>query len=73
MAVIALQRHVGRMAKNPAELKVAFSWLSLGPAVSNFVGPVLAGLLTLLNERINFLFRQRHCGRLLRPFLWIFL
>lgn len=45
MAVIALQRHVGRMAKNPAELKVAFSWLSLGPAVSNFVGPVLAGLL----------------------------
>ncbi|MDP4922013.1 MAG: MFS transporter [Limnohabitans sp.] len=45
MAVIALQRHVGRMAQNPAELKVAFSWLSLGPAVSNFMGPVLAGLL----------------------------
>ena len=45
MAVIALQRHVGRMAKDPAELKVAFSWLSLGPAVSNFVGPVMAGLL----------------------------
>jgi MFS family permease len=45
MAVIALQRHVGRMAKDSAELKVAFSWLSLGPAVSNFVGPVLAGLL----------------------------
>jgi MFS family permease len=45
MVVIALQRHVGRMAKNPEALKVAFSWLSLGPAVSNFVGPVLAGLL----------------------------
>jgi len=45
MAVIALQRHVGRMAKDPAALKVAFSWLSLGPAVSNFVGPVLAGVL----------------------------
>jgi MFS family permease len=45
MAVIALQRHVGRMAKDAAALKVAFSWLSLGPAVSNFVGPVLAGLL----------------------------
>jgi MFS family permease len=44
MAVIALQRHVGRMAKDSAELKVAFSWLSLGPAVSNFVGPVLAGM-----------------------------
>jgi MFS family permease len=45
MVLIALQRHVGRMASDPAELKVAFSWLSLGPAVSNFVGPVAAGLL----------------------------
>ena len=45
MAVIALQRHVGRMAQNPAELKAAFSWLSIGPAISNFLGPVLAGLL----------------------------
>jgi MFS family permease len=45
MAVIALQRHVGRMAQNPAELRVAFSWLSIGPAISNFLGPVVAGLL----------------------------
>ena len=45
MAVIALQRHVGRMAQNPAELRVAFSWLSIGPAISNFLGPVLAGVL----------------------------
>lgn len=45
MAVIALQRHVGRLAKDPADLKVAFSWLSIGPAISNFLGPVLAGLL----------------------------
>jgi MFS family permease len=45
MAVIALQRHVGRMAQNAAELRVAFSWLSIGPAISNFLGPVLAGLL----------------------------
>jgi MFS family permease len=45
MAVIALQRHVGRLAKGPAELKSAFSWLSIGPAVSNFLGPVLAGLM----------------------------
>lgn len=45
MAVIALQRHVGRIAQNPAELRVAFSWLSIGPAISNFLGPVLAGLL----------------------------
>jgi MFS family permease len=45
MAVIALQRHVGRLASGPAELKSAFSWLSIGPAVSNFLGPVLAGLM----------------------------
>ncbi len=45
MSVIALQRHVGRMAQNPAELRVAFSWLSIGPAISNFLGPVMAGLL----------------------------
>jgi MFS family permease len=45
MAVIALQRHVGRMANSPVELKAAFSWLSIGPAISNFLGPVLAGVL----------------------------
>ncbi len=45
MAVIALQRHVGRLATGPAELKLAFSWLSIGPAISNFLGPVLAGLM----------------------------
>ena len=45
LTVIALQRHVGRLARDPAELKSAFSWLSIGPAVSNFLGPVLAGLL----------------------------
>ncbi|MDD0815379.1 MFS transporter [Curvibacter sp. HBC28] len=44
-AVIALQRHVGRLAEGPTELKRVFSWLSLGPAVSNFVGPFFAGLM----------------------------
>lgn len=44
-AVIALQRHVGRLAEGPTELKKVFSWLSLGPAVSNFVGPFFAGLM----------------------------
>jgi MFS family permease len=42
---IALQRHVGRMARDTTELKRAFSLLSIGPALSNFVGPVAAGLL----------------------------
>ncbi len=45
MAVISLQRHVGRLASDATQLKEAFSWLSIGPAISNFLGPVLAGLL----------------------------
>ncbi len=44
-ASIALQRHVGRAAADATELKRVFSWLSIGPAVSNFVGPLAAGLL----------------------------
>jgi len=44
-ASIALQRHVGRAAKDATELKRVFSWLAIGPAASNFFGPVLAGLL----------------------------
>ena len=44
-ASIALQRHVGRLASDTTELKSLFSWLALGPAISNFLGPVLAGLL----------------------------
>jgi len=45
LASIALQRHVGRAARDKTELKQVFSWLAIGPAVSNFVGPVSAGLL----------------------------
>ena len=44
-AVIALQRHVGRAANGPLELRQVFSWLAIGPALSNFVGPFSAGLL----------------------------
>ena len=44
-AVIALQRHVGRAAAGALQLRQVFSWLSIGPAVSNFVGPFSAGLL----------------------------
>jgi MFS family permease len=45
IAVIALQRHVGRAAKNPTQLKQVFSWLAISPAAANFVGPFAAGLL----------------------------
>lgn len=44
-AVIALQRHVGRAAAGVLQLRQVFSWLSIGPAISNFVGPFSAGLL----------------------------
>lgn len=45
MALITLQRHVGRMAHNKDELRKVFSWLAIGPAISNFLGPFAAGLL----------------------------
>lgn len=45
MAAIALQRHVGRAARNPTELKQVFSWLAIGPAASNFLGPLAAGVI----------------------------
>jgi len=44
-ASIALQRHVGRAAGDAGQLRQVFSWLAVGPAVSNFVGPFAAGLL----------------------------
>ena len=44
-ASIALQRHVGRAAENSTQLRQVFSWLAIGPAISNFVGPFSAGLM----------------------------
>jgi predicted MFS family arabinose efflux permease len=41
----ALQRHVGRLASDQTQLKQVFSWLAIGPSISNFVGPFAAGLL----------------------------
>ena len=45
IAVIALQRHVGRAATNSTQLKQVFSWLAIAPAAANFVGPFVTGLL----------------------------
>lgn len=45
LAMIALQRHVGRLATNGTELKQVFSWMALGPSFSNFLGPFVTGLL----------------------------
>ena len=44
VTVIALQRHVGRAADGPTQLKRVFSWLAIAPAAANFVGPFVAGL-----------------------------
>jgi MFS family permease len=44
-ATVAVQRHVGRMAHGSTELRQVFSWLSIAPAASNFLGPFSAGLL----------------------------
>ena len=45
LAIIALQRHVGRAAHDTTQLRQVFSWLAIGPAVSNFIGPFFAGLM----------------------------
>ena len=42
---IAVQRQVGRMVSDSTALRRAFSWLGIGPAFSNFLGPFAAGLL----------------------------
>ncbi|AKJ28734.1 MFS transporter [Caldimonas brevitalea] len=44
-ALVAIQRTAGRTARDETELKRVFSWLALGPALSNFAGPFTAGLL----------------------------
>ena len=44
-ALIAVQRHVSRMASNQTELKQVFSWLAIAPSIANFIGPFAAGLL----------------------------
>lgn len=44
-ALIALQRHVGLMAHSASERRRVFSWLAIGPAFSNFIGPLVAGVM----------------------------
>jgi MFS family permease len=44
-AAVAIQREAGQMARDPDDLKRVFSWVALGPALSNAFAPVIAGLL----------------------------
>jgi predicted MFS family arabinose efflux permease len=43
LSLIATQRHVGRSATSDSEIRRALSWLSLAPAISIFLGPLIAG------------------------------
>ena len=45
LGLIAIQRTAGRTARDATKLRRVFSWLGLAPALSNVVGPVLAGAL----------------------------
>ena len=45
VAIIAVQRHTARIATDPAALRKAFSWLAIGLALSNVLGPVVAGIM----------------------------
>jgi predicted MFS family arabinose efflux permease len=45
VATLALQRHVPRVAHDPPALRRAFSWLAIGLALSNVLGPLVAGIL----------------------------
>jgi len=45
VAAVAMQREAGLMAEEPGELKKIFSWMALGPAMSNALSPIIAGLL----------------------------
>ncbi len=42
---IAVQRQVGRIAGAAAALRTSFSWLATGLALSNVLGPVVAGVM----------------------------
>lgn len=45
VAAVAIQREAGLMARDASDLKRVFSWVALGPALSNTLAPVITGLL----------------------------
>ena len=45
VGLITIQRTAGRTARDATGLRRVFSWLGVAPALSNVVGPVLAGVL----------------------------
>lgn len=54
---VAIQREAGLMGEDAGDLKRVFSWVALGPAFSNAVAPILAGLIIdTAGERAAFAF-----------------
>jgi MFS family permease len=45
VAAVAIQHEAGQMARDDQDLKRVFSWVALGPALSNSISPIVAGLL----------------------------
>jgi MFS family permease len=45
VAAVAIQHEAGAMARDEQDLKRVFSWVALGPALSNSLAPVIVGLL----------------------------
>ena len=45
VAAVGIQREAGLMASQPSDLKRVFSWIALGPALSNALAPIAVGLL----------------------------
>jgi len=44
VAAVAIQREAGLMANTPDQLKKVYSWVALGPSLSNAIAPVIAGV-----------------------------
>ncbi len=44
LSLIAVQRHAGLLTETPAQLRQVFSWMAIGPSASNFLGPMIAGI-----------------------------
>jgi MFS family permease len=54
---VAIQREAGQMARDPSDLKRVYSWVALGPALSNTIAPIVAGaLIDLSGFRAAFVF-----------------
>jgi MFS family permease len=57
VAAVGVQRQAGRMAADPHDLKRVFSWVALGPALSNMISPVVVGLfIDFIGFRAGFVF-----------------